>query len=128
MITQTDIERLNKEYAEFERCCRFWIDKLGLKDWNIAIKQCLPGEKGGEGTFAVVSTNLIARTATLRFYGDLFEPAPAATGLHEVLHILLEPLVKDENARNNDEEHHAVIHRLIPLLMLLYYKEKEGKE
>ncbi len=140
MITQTDIDRLNKEYAQFEAACHFWIDKIGLSDWKISIKQLSPIDE--RDTLAQTTYNVSQKRAFIEFFGTLGEETCTMPelALHEVLHIMLAPAM--ECKREDDRESHAIIRRLIPLLMPLYEKplsfedlmpleekgEKEGKE
>lgn len=122
MITQTDIDRLNKEYAAFERDCRFWIDKIGLSDWKISIKQLSPIDE--RDTLAQTTYSVSQKRAFIEFFGTLGEETCTMLelALHEVLHIMLAPAM--EYKREDDRESHAIIRRLIPLLMPLFEEQK----
>ena len=110
------IKQLNEEYTQFKKACLFWIDKLGLKDWDIVIEQGMPGEHGY--SYADTNSNLEQKFARITFYGSLAYSSHAELyALHEILHILLEPCGGE---KTSDIEHHSVINRLIPLLSSFY--------
>ena len=115
-MNEQEIKQLNKEYAQFKKACLFWIDKLGLKDWDIVVEQGKPGEHGY--SYACTDSNLEQKFARIIFYGSLVYSSRAELyALHEILHILLEPCGGD---KTSDIEHHSVINRLMPLLSSFY--------
>lgn len=92
------IKQLNEEYTQFKKACLFWIDKLGLKDWDIVIEQGMPGEHGY--SYADTNSNLEQKFARITFYGSLVYSSRAELyALHEILHILLEPCGGEKNFR-----------------------------
>lgn len=103
----------------FDAYVQKWQSMLGLQAWRI--------ERGGQPAkhaMASVEFNLPAMLATYRlgdFGGEAITPASLEnTAIHELLHVLLLPLIDVAAGKSTDDEldaaEHAVINTLEKLL------------
>lgn len=124
-MTNEDVSELNKDFETFKAACEFWIKKFNLSGWEIFIYQRNP-----EDMYALAATtvdNLDDREAMIEFFGKCkYIINWEEVALHEVLHIVLAPLL--EKIDDNVGEQHEIINKLVPMLKHIYTAEKIDKE
>ena len=108
-ITPAHLASFTTKVAHYQRI-------LGLTDWRIEVHQA---EGDGDDVYAwikfgVEEESMLARIFISREWRTMPDKhALDDTALHEVLHVLLRPLLADGVAR----EEHAVIHRLVDVML-----------
>ena len=115
-LTKTDFETFKKE-------CQKWIDKFGLHDWNVKYQFVKI-----DGVSGRCLTSYIASTATIALNPDFVNSNITdkkthiqETALHEVLEMMLSPLIALVGDRSYDEgevdhQTHRIIQRLMKFL------------
>lgn len=113
----------DQEYRRFHGAVYFWLDRIGLKDWEVQV-QCVPFGRRYRDTYARVLANWQNRVALIQWNGTSasLDESPEDIAKHEVLHVLLSAslnlaaLAGCTDAPAVDAEEHAVIRRLMKLL------------
>lgn len=119
----------DKHFKYFKKCCREYIDKLHLNDWEIDITLG-KAENFLETTSATCyhtcgSSRYCEISLNPDYPGNLTKDSIRATAIHEVLHLLLADIFNDATSSKLGQEQkeilierdtHAVIARLIPLI------------
>lgn len=117
-------------FDEFEQAARDTIALLGLTDWRITIERAWL-EPGDAEVRARAYLNCRQRAARLAWNmnhqlddrASVGMLSPAEAGAHEVLHLAVNALVNiaahrgDVEAMEVDNEEHALIQRLLPVVM-----------
>lgn len=123
-------ERTPDPFDEFEQSARDAIALLGLTDWRVTIERAQL-DPGDAEVRARVYLNFRQRAARLAWNmnhqlddrASVGMLSPAEAGVHEVLHLALNALVNiaahrgDPEAMEVDGEEHALIQRLLPVVM-----------
>lgn len=99
----------------FAERCRYWQHEFGLTNWRLYVEQ-----RGDDTDMAWADGDDNALIFKVFLSTDWNEPVTEreldATAFHEVVHILLRPLVELAEAHNNDQDvgrvEHAIVHRL----------------
>lgn len=115
-------ETSNEDYCRFRTVVYQTIDLLGLKDWSVTVRHAAVEN----ASYATIATDHVGRVAVITFnkikdtVAEGYDPVRAAK--HEVLELLLSPLVRLANSRcilpeDIEAETHAIIRRLERLNM-----------
>lgn len=89
-----------QEYEYFKTSCLNWREVLGLKNWALYFEHTK-----AEGTYAKTHWSTTQMAATIQFATDWDNTRPKndteinKLALHEVLHVLLAPLVGEAEYR-----------------------------
>lgn len=93
------------EFEFFKKCCAKWIRKLGLTNW--AVYYYL---EEVEGSYAQTAWDFSGMAASIRMGSEWDGGRPKnraeidRLALHECLHLLLAPLIREAEARYADED------------------------
>jgi len=78
-----------KQFREFEESLRTWLGLLGCSEYDLCVEHA-----EADGAIASTSLNVPGCCGTVKFCKEAGEdPEPAATGLHEALHVLFARLL-----------------------------------
>jgi hypothetical protein len=117
-----------RDFAEFEKHCNEWINRLGLHEWEISVcQEDLPRDDESVSHRAYMNwTQHKARLVWNSAYRLPIEhtaiPIERRDALHEVLHVLLNPMLQvaasrgDADCKEVDALEHAVINRLLKVM------------
>lgn len=124
-MTNEDVSELNKDFETFKAACEFWIKKFNLSGWEIFIYQRNPEDMDALACTRI--ENLEDRYAIIEFFGKVkYTVTWEEVALHEVLHIVLAPLL--EKIDDNVGEQHEIINKLVPMLKHIYTGVKVAEE
>lgn len=125
-MTNEDVAALNADFATFKAACEFWINKFNLSGWEISIYQRNP-EDMADALACTRAEHLEDRQATIEFFGKTKSTINwEEVALHEVLHIVLAPLLDTIDSKVGEQ--HETINKLVPMLKHIYTAEKIDKE
>ena len=107
-----------KDFEDFKAYGEEFIDKLGLKDWSIVFMT-----EDSDEVYGAAASNVGGRVATISLSKSWDERKPKTPlalrrlALHEVLHVLFAPILKEAKERYTmqyviDDLEHDVIRRL----------------
>ena len=110
-----------EHFAVFEAAVRKWVDRFGLRDWDIDVKR---GRCGGD-EFAICERGEQHAgdiTLSTRWGKPVTDELLERCAIHEVCHLVLADFAKAAEARfvregEIDEQEHTVIYRLENVLM-----------
>jgi len=117
-----------RDFAEFKKHCNRWIDRLGLSDWEISVcKDELSREDESVSHRAYMNwtqhkARLVWNAAYRTPVDHTAQPSESRDALHEVLHVLLNPMLQmaasrgDADCKEVDALEHAVINRLLKVM------------
>ena len=124
-MTNEDVADLNKDFQTFKAACEFWISKFNLSGWEIFIYQRNPEDM--DALAATRVDNLDDREAMIEFFGKCkYTINWEEVALHEVLHIVLAPLLETIDSKIGEQ--HEIINKLVPMLKHTYTGEKVAQE
>ena len=124
-MTNEDVAALNADFDTFKSACEFWINKFNLSGWEIFIYQRNPEDM--DALAATRVDNLDDREAMIEFFGKCkYTINWDEVALHEVLHIVLAPLL--ENIDDKIAAQHEIINKLVPMLKHTYTGAKVAEE
>lgn len=122
-----------KDFEEFKRNCLKWQNKLGITNWSIYFEHC-----PAKGTYAKTHWNTVQMAATIQFatYWDSTRPKNSyeidKLALHEVVHVLLAPLVSEAEYRYTsldaiESAEHSIVRSLENLILTICLVPKTPK-
>ena len=89
MVRKTKFDTLD----ELRECCKEWVDRLGLKDWRIAVRFARPDELESVNDAGDSDVNWVCRSAVIQIrtpdsVPKCIQPQPQELVLiHELLHL-----------------------------------------
>jgi len=118
------ISLTQKDFEYFKKRVKYWLKKLGLKEWDAFFEF----KKDTKGGFAEINWNYEGAKATITLKGKWHCKVSdkkyqiEKSALHEVLHLLLAPLAEQAMKKKfypseYRAEEHKIINRLISVLL-----------
>jgi len=100
----------NENFAHYKHCCKAWIEKLGLKGWSMCyVFSDETEEPALKRNKAIIEMNRGGMVATtfLNKKWEAIKPTQVeieVCAFHEMLELLIHPLIVLSNARFNVDE------------------------
>ena len=96
----------------FEKQCIYWREKFGLRDWRLYVRQRDSFDGEAHAWADIKIDDLIAKIYIAKeWFEPITEESLNSTALHEILHVVLRPLVS-LITDDCEQIEHAIIHRL----------------
>lgn len=111
----------NKHFELFKKACKRYIKLFGLDEWDFYYKHNRDSDENMASVTIQSEDRIVSVTMYSRWHDGVSFLSIDETAKHEMLHIVLNPLVSLISARGYDEcqekeEVHALINKLMKLI------------